>query len=336
MGLTDARPLQGRTIESSIEPRPEGLGWRNGPGGADVRKPPALKGPCVCYSHLIASIVGAFLGVSSAFAADERAELALAERLIAAELPKWTVSVGGTTLAQPKEPALRWTNPAIGRVYGNTYLWLHEGRPAAACSFFRYFEPYQTLDGEIVALAATTLVARRNGNEHWRPAAAWAWKDIPNAPKPAASAALRLVQLRALAKEFSVELLDTRNNAKGDEQLPRLLPQPLFRYDPAATKKLDGAVFAFVVGTDPEALLLLETDTAAAAPTWKFGFARMNHDALRVVRKDMVMWEEAKVSGDRPDAAYMYLRPTPQAAILPATPILPPKPGAKVQAEAGK
>lgn len=54
--------------------------------------------------------------------------------------------------------------------------------------------------------------------------------------------------MRALAREFkaSVDL------EEGGTEL-RQLPQPLFRYE----SKSDGAIFAFVLATDPEALLLI-------------------------------------------------------------------------------
>ena len=43
-----------------------------------------------------------------------------------------------------------------------------------------------------------------------------------------------------------------------DREELRLLPKPLYRYEPKAGPVIDGAVFAFVMGTDPESLLLIE------------------------------------------------------------------------------
>src|SRR5205823_4112851 len=65
--------------------------------------------------------------------ADDRAkeEAADAEKLCADELARWKFTADGTALDNPKEPALRWTNPDAGRVYGNTYVWLLNGRPVA-------------------------------------------------------------------------------------------------------------------------------------------------------------------------------------------------------------
>ena len=59
-------------------------------------------------------------------------------------------------------------------------------------------------------------------------------------------------ELQGTVRTFTVEVLDTRNILKGEEQTPRLLPRPLCRYDPGRTRALDGALYAFVLGTDPE------------------------------------------------------------------------------------
>jgi len=252
----------------------------------------------------------AFAAFTSVAVADDRArdEAAEAEKLCAAELPRWKLTADGTALDNPKDSALRWTNPSAGRVYGNTYIWFREGRPAAAGSLFRYFDPYETLDGELVALTGTKLVAKRDDTVIWQPKDEWKWHPVTGAGPPAATPAQRLVQMRALAGEFTVEVLDTRNVPKGEEQTPRLLPKPLCRYDAEKTKALDGALYAFVLGTDPELLLLIECDTAAAKPEWRFGVGRMNCDLSRLKRKGKTVWEVPAIKDNSPEDAYLYLR----------------------------
>lgn len=248
------------------------------------------------------------LAVLPLAAADDKAreEAADAEKLCAAELPRWKLTADGAALANPKEPALRWTNPAAGRVHGNTYVWLQSGRPVAVGGMFRNFHPWNTFNAELAALNATRLTMKRDEKEVWKPKDEWKWKPVPGAAAPAATAAQRLIQMKALAGEFTAELLDTRNAPKGDEQTPRLLPKPLVRYDAAQTKTLDGGLFAFVLGTDPELVLLLECDTAAQKPEWRFGVARMNRDAVRVKHKADVVWEAASTREHKPEDAYLF------------------------------
>src|SRR5262245_13770552 len=86
-----------------------------------------------------------------------RKEAAEAERLCAAELPRWTLTADGMPLDAPRESVLKWTNPDAGRVYGNIYVWLRAGRPAAVTCFFRIFDPWRSFNGEWAALTGTKL-----------------------------------------------------------------------------------------------------------------------------------------------------------------------------------
>lgn len=257
----------------------------------------------LCTLALLA--VGLTVGVTSGQDRG-REEAAEADRTCAAELPRWQLTADDVLLDTPTAPVLRWTNPSAGRVYGNTYVWLLQGRPAAAGSAYRYFEPFQSFNGELVALTGTKLVAKRDDKVIWHPKEEWKWQPLPGAAAPAATAPQRLIQMRALAGEFAVEVLDTRNVPKGEDQTPRLLPKPLYRYDAEQTKPRDGALFAFVIGTDPELLLLLECDTAAAKPEWRFGVGRMNRDAIRVKRKGEKVWETAALRDDSLEHAYRF------------------------------
>jgi hypothetical protein len=259
------------------------------------------------------------VALAAAFAAgDDRAadEAAEAEKLCAAELPRWKLTADGSALDAPKESVLRWTNPGTGRVYGNTYVWLQNGRPVAVGCMYRTFQPWNGFSGELVMLTGSKLVVVRGEKELWRPEGEWKWHPLPGAAAPAATVAQRLVQMKALAGEFKVELLDTRNVPRGEDQTPRLLPKPLYRYDAAQTKTIDGALFAFVIGTDPELMLLIECDTVAAKSGWRFGVGRMNRDTVRLKRKSETVWEAESFREHKPSDPYYFFglprkEPTP-------------------------
>src|SRR5262245_3641427 len=139
--------------------------------------------------RLSALAVLALAAVAAAADDRDREEAAEAEKLCAAELPRWRLTADGAALDNPKEPVLRWTNPAAGRVYGNTYLWLQNGRPAAVGCMFRNFHPYGTFNGELAALTGDRLVGKRDDQVIWRPADGWKWHPLPGAAAPAAAAA---------------------------------------------------------------------------------------------------------------------------------------------------
>jgi hypothetical protein len=93
--------------------------------------------------------------------------------------------------------------------------------------------------------------------------------------------------MRALAGEFSAELTDCRLNNPGIRQPLRRLTQPIYRYQSTTSELVDGAMFAFVLGTDPELFLLLEARGSGSASRWQFGLARMNPDPLTVMHRSL-------------------------------------------------
>lgn len=76
---------------------------------------------------------------------------------------------------------------------------------------------------------------------------------------------------------------------------------------------LDGALFVFVEGTDPEVFLLLEARAGASdEQRLVYGLARMNSVRLRVLKGTNVLWEAPALKmrdvHDRPDKPYTALR----------------------------
>ena len=92
--------------------------------------------------------------------------------------------------------------------------------------------------------------------------------------------------MRELAKDFTgrEELYEET------ERDMRLLSQPLYRYDGSEAPLIDGGLFAFVQGTDPETLLLIEARRVDGKPRWEYGLARMNHVAMRVSHRGQPVW----------------------------------------------
>jgi hypothetical protein len=161
-------------------------------------------------------------------------------------------------------------------------LWLHDERPAAIASIYRWYHPYKDSTVEFVSVAEQGLAAEEDGKSQWNtksPGIAFA--PLPEAPQPAASRGARLVQMRSLARRFNAELTDKRGGDSVAREL-RLLNQPAHRYEAAQHKIVDGGLFAFVEGTDPEAWLMLEAIAGEDAIAWRYALVRMNLDALSI------------------------------------------------------
>jgi hypothetical protein len=190
---------------------------------------------------------------------------------------------------------LRWQNGTRGTQEsdGVFVLWVHNGRPEASASIF----PFEgSIHHEFVSLSrGTKLVARDAGRVIWSPATPGiAFKDIAGAPAPADNPAARLKQMKGLADRFKVANTGWKADKSDREEL-RLLPRPLYRYEPSEAPGrgpswIDGGVFAFVQGTDPEAILLLEAVSSDGRPRWQYAFARATSAGQEARLDKTVVW----------------------------------------------
>ena len=121
-------------------------------------------------------------------------------------------------------------------------------------------------------------------------------KPIPGAAGPADSAPARLRQMRALAQEFT----GRQTNREGVDREMRLLAQPIYRYENTKGDLIDGGLFVFVLGTDPEAFLLIEARRPPVGVLqWHFGATRMNSINLRLNHRGREVWTSLKSLGSK-------------------------------------
>src|SRR5262249_40590497 len=141
---------------------------------------------------------------------------------------------------------------------------------------------------EVHSLSTERLVGILGRKDVWKSSRPGVeYKTVPGAPVPAGIAAARLSQMRTMSNGFVAEKTDRDDHST---QRMRLLTQPVFRYSSKAQDVGDGGMFAFVQGTDPEVLLLLEAQETKSGPVWKFALARMNSTAFTVTYRDQEVW----------------------------------------------
>lgn len=241
----------------------------------------------------------------------DSAEVKETRRLIDAELPRWSFQVGPGKREVKLEPKslLRWSNPGTGRVFGDLYVATDEGRPMVVMSLFYAWQPANGFHVELHSLTAGELTGRRAGAVTWSPSRpGMVLKGVPGSEKPAGTAVARLAQMKGMAREFSVVLEDRRVSDAGEEQALRLLSQPLYRYPAGVPGAVDGGLFAFALGTDPEIFVLLE----GRETEWQYGLVRMNDGVLTVLYrgKEAQRFERA-AERDHEHDPYVLKRITP-------------------------
>jgi hypothetical protein len=202
-------------------------------------------------------------------------------------LDRYTVQVGERKEpARVGDPCLRWTNPIGGAPDGVVAVYAHKGgRPAALASFFLNGRKKWVIEFTIIPESDVTIL--RSGRPFWKPSEyVCKFTDLPRSPLPAAKPVLRLAQMRAVAADFSV--LDNFGGKETREEL-RLLPQPVYRYSEEGTI-LDGSLFVFVLGTDPECCLLLEACKDDRGSRYRYAVAPMSIFHLEARYKGDTVW----------------------------------------------
>jgi hypothetical protein len=221
-------------------------------------------------------------------------------------------SPAGRKLVLHEASLLRWTNPLAGaKAHGEVFVWTDRGRPEAVLSLYQFTTANVVHEHhELSSLALAGLVAVRSRQPVWSPRVAGTeLRVFSEASDPQSSPRLRLNQMRRLAGEFRIEKT-TRDDVKREL---RLLPNPVYRYESEDPEVLDGALFAFVEVTDPEAFVMIEAWAEGKEKyEWQCAFARMDSCRLRVYRADQLLWEAPELpwrdTFDRTENAYTALQ----------------------------
>jgi hypothetical protein len=156
---------------------------------------------------ILTSLFGMTVSVRANPPKDEKALAEDFRAMAKREASAYTIRLDGSDrpMTLRPEPVLKWSNPVVGTVFGEVFIWTHDGRPEVVASIYNCYE-----------------------------------------------------------------------NTKGD--------------------LIDGAMFVFVLGTDPEAFLLIEARRPQiGVPEWRFGAARMNSIHLRINHSGRKVWNAPEI-----------------------------------------
>ena len=244
-------------------------------------------------SRLALGVVLGLLVVSlpPAVAQDEpqaKRRLEFMHAAVASLVPESSELKSKAALAVAAQPLLRYSDPTRGNgikedaavnVLLDAGVWRlgAEGRPTALVTI----EIYESPNGaRVLAYEFLSLTDAKFALKHKTERVRWDatgssldLKDLPDAPKPAATPAARLAQMRQLARRFGAT-----ERVKEDAIECRLLAQPIDRYQSEADKIVDGAIFALANGTNPEVGVVLESD----GERWRYGVVRLGAAEMTV------------------------------------------------------
>lgn len=213
-------------------------------------------------------------------------------------------------------PVFRWTQPVRGGDDSALFVWLDHGRAAAVGTIFAWpqADGLRVVQHEFHSFSKGPINAVWRGSTVWSPSKGVERAPVPEAPKPSATSALRLRQMKTIAAGFSGNSLDPN----GGRWELRLLSNPLYRYALEDTDEvLDGALFTLTQGTDPEVLLLIEAARSGDGWQWEYCCGRFSDYGLTVRYQDKEVWSVGPCTQSTPSEPYTWhvaeIRPKPSS-----------------------
>lgn len=200
------------------------------------------------------------------------------------------------------EPLLRFNDPARDTTDGSIWAVGETGRPRALLSLF--LEPRDDGPGvwsyEFVDLGTDGLAIKSTDDWSWTPkSTVFETTPLPDAGRPAAAKGPRMTQMKLLARRFAAT-----ERFLGEEYRLKMKPQPIHRYSDPADGLLDGAMFVFSYGTNPEVLLVLECRGEAGSEAWEYGFARLTAAQCGARLGKNAVWSRENVDRSLPTDPY--------------------------------
>ncbi len=187
------------------------------------------------------------------------------------------------------QPVLRYSDSTRKNPEASLWIWGASGRPTALMALEYYENGPQGTAWlyEIASLSTERIAARREGMLEWaakEPGLKLA--TLADAPAPEVKDRIRLSQMKKLCGRFAVH----ENSVIGGRIELRPLASPLYRYDDERAGVLDGAIFSFANGTNPEVLLVLEAHTMGSVREWKYGLVQMAGAEVFVALDGKEVW----------------------------------------------
>jgi hypothetical protein len=189
------------------------------------------------------------------------------------------------------EPVFRYDDQVRRHFDGTLWIYGSNGRPAAVqkVTCYRGRPGFPKYEFCFASLSDDLLEVHWAGDPDWsstKPGVGM--RELPGGPKPAATDAGRMLQMKELVRRFSATIADYPD--KREEF--RLLTRPLHRYRDLGSGIQDGAIFPLVCsGTNPDLLMLIElrgSDSARA--TWQYSPVRMTASEVKVRLDGKEVW----------------------------------------------
>lgn len=235
-----------------------------------------------------------------------------AESLLRARSIRVSRASDGSKVDLMKTPVLRYSDPTRKNDAGSVWVWGKSGRPQLMVEIYHGdSDPENKIWVHAMSLTSTELLQAETDDGRWMPrTTSFELQEIPKVRPPSEKAVVRLRQMKAASRSVSAHEFWDPNNTRYEL---RLLVTPVYRYSDPESGLVDGAVFVFAHGTNPEILMFVEARAKEGdAPKWYRGFAPLGSAELVVAEEEQVIWRKDRAPGivGRPtDPYWLFVLP---------------------------
>ena len=212
------------------------------------------------------------------------------------------------TLKLSERPFLTFGDPARGNEAGTLWAWSNGGRPIAMMELYRATGDDQPWVHALTMTSPQLIRMTSKTGATWTPKKSdFEPRELPGDIAVGDKQVLRLRQMKEQARRFAAHEFWDPNNSRFEL---RLLTQPVHRYADAANKLIDGAVFVFAHGTNPEVLLFIEAvGSDAVSAKWQYACFRLGSAELHVELDNHKVWQRDRTPGvvGTPNDSYWLL-----------------------------
>jgi hypothetical protein len=261
-------------------------------GGKMVRIPCFPRGGLPFVLVLSSSLVGVSHGQEASQSPADLRTAHLARMKAVAQSMKVFAEPGRkeSTVPLSDEPVLRYADNTRQNLESGLWIWTAGGRPAAIVAIELYPLPPRGPRWlyEVASLSTKRIAAERGDELKWTAKEpGLKLQELAGADVPSDKPARRLAQMKSLLRRFAAH---EREGTEGRLEL-RPLTSPLHRYSDASNGVIDGAIFAFANGTNPEVFLVLEASEVAGKPAeWQYALVQMTGAVVAVSLDDKEVW----------------------------------------------
>ena len=195
-------------------------------------------------------------------------------------------------LQRSPDPVTRFNDNA--REYKDGTLWAfgRGGRPRSLMTCFTNDQDGVVWWHANISLSSSRLRCTQSGQVTWSPlVGGLKLQELPKGPTPAATSVQRRQQIRNISRRFAAWQFWDPNNQRFDL---RRLARPVLQYRDKEAGVVEGALFLFTHGVNPELVLLIELKQEDGKLSWQYAVSKIGSAEFHATLDDREVYQSGR------------------------------------------